>query len=326
MSAMTKEIYLAGGCFWGTEKYLSLIPGVVETEAGYANGKTAQPSYQEVCYQDSGHAETVKVVYRPEILKLEFLLALFYEVIDPTTLNRQGHDVGTQYRTGIYYVDDADASVIEVSLAALQQRYEQPLAIEVMRLLNYYPAEDYHQKYLDKNPQGYCHIGEDKFAKVRQASEQLIQYQPKAQDVLKRELTELQYNVTQHNATEPPFQNEYNDTFAEGIYVDITTGEPLFSSQDKFASGCGWPSFAKPLQKSVLTELSDTSYGMRRIEVRSKAGNAHLGHVFTDGPRERGGLRYCINSASLLFIPKDEMAAKGYGYLLPLLWPYASSR
>lgn len=314
-----KTIYLAGGCFWGTEKYLEQIEGVVSTEVGYANGQTENPSYEDVCYKNTGHAETVKVEYDANVLSLKDLLTLFYEVIDPTSVNRQGNDVGTQYRTGIYYIDEVDLPIIKESLKELKREYPVPLAIEVEPLSNYYPAEEYHQKYLDKNPGGYCHIGEAEFAKAKAMQAAKKPYQVKSKEELENTLTPLQYEVTQNSGTEPPFQNEYWQNFKEGIYVDITTGEPLFVSTDKFESGCGWPSFSKPISPDLVRELNDNSHGMQRIEVRSKTGDAHLGHVFPDGPRELGGLRYCINSASLKFIPKEEMAAKGYGYLLKLL-------
>jgi methionine-S-sulfoxide reductase len=161
-----KEIYLAGGCFWGTEKYFSLIKGVGETGVGYANGDTENPSYEDVCRRSTGHAETVKVIYDPALLSLEKLLSLYYEVIDPTSVNRQGADRGTQYRTGIYYIDEADKTEIDASIAELQKKYSKPIAIEVEPLRNYYPAEEYHQKYLDKNPGGYCHIGQDAFKRA----------------------------------------------------------------------------------------------------------------------------------------------------------------
>ena len=314
-----KTIYLAGGCFWGTEKYLSSLEGVVATEVGYANGRTENPSYEDVCYKNTGHAETVKVEYDPNVLPLGELLELFYEVIDPTSVNRQGNDVGTQYRTGIYYIDENDLPIIKESLKELKREYPVPLAIEVEPLNNYYPAEEYHQKYLDKNPGGYCHIGEEEFAKAKVFQATKKPYQVKSKEELKNTLTPLQYKVTQNSATEAPFQNEYYNNFKEGIYVDITTGEPLFVSTDKFESGCGWPSFSRPINPDLVQELKDSTLGMQRIEVRSKTGDAHLGHVFPDGPSELGGLRYCINSASLRFISKEEMAAKGYGYLLPLV-------
>lgn len=166
-----KEIYLAGGCFWGTEKYFSLVPGIVETEVGYANGITQNPTYEDVCYRNTGHAETVKVRYNPDKICLELILKLFYDVIDPTSVNRQGNDVGTQYRTGIYYIDKKDKDIILDSIKELQKSYTKPIAIEVMPLQNYYTAEEYHQKYLDKNPSGYCHIGRNKFEKAMQAKE-----------------------------------------------------------------------------------------------------------------------------------------------------------
>jgi len=308
-------IYLAGGCFWGTEKYFTLIKGVLETEVGYANGNTVNPSYEDVCHKNTGHAETVKVIYDNNLISLEKLLNLFYKVINPVSINKQGNDMGTQYRTGIYYTDEEDEGVIASSLNELQKKYEKPIAVEVLPLQNYYIAEEYHQKYLDKNPGGYCHIGQAEFDDVIETQSKMS-YKIKSKDDLKSSLTDMQYNVTQNNATEPPFKNEYYDNFKEGIYVDITTGEPLFTSKDKFESSCGWPSFSKPIQSYLLKELTDISHGMRRTEVRTENSDSHLGHVFNDGPRQLGGLRYCMNSASLFFIPKEEMNEKGYGDLL----------
>jgi len=307
---------LAGGCFWGLEEYLKSIRGVASTKVGYANGKTENPTYQEVCYNGTGHAEAVKIIFDEKVLPLDFLLELFYEAIDPTTLNRQGGDTGTQYRTGIYYTDLNDLPVIKHSLENLQKKYNEPIAIEALPLSNFYDAEEYHQKYLDKNPSGYCHIGKDKFKKAASAIVNPTQFSFLEEAELKKELTEIQYAVTQKNATEPPFKNEYWDNYKEGIYVDITTGEPLFSSSEKFESGCGWPSFSKPIDSFVVKEKSDISHSMIRNEVRSRVGDAHLGHVFDDGPRENGGLRYCINSASLRFVSKANMEQEGYGYLL----------
>ncbi|MGI6422682.1 MAG: peptide-methionine (R)-S-oxide reductase MsrB [Syntrophomonadaceae bacterium] len=312
------EIYLAGGCFWGLEKYMASIPGVISTQVGYANGRTANPSYEEVCYANTGHAETVKVEYDPKLLGLEFLLDLYYEVIDPLAVNRQGPDIGAQYRTGIYYLDKNDRPLIEASLDRLQKKYNMPIAIELKELENFYPAEEYHQKYLDKNPGGYCHIGRKHFERAAQARINPAAYPAPDPQKLAQDLSRVQYEVTRKNATEPPFRNEFWNHFQPGIYVDITTGEPLFSSRDKFASDCGWPSFSRPIDPEVLREKPDTSFGMHRTEVRSRAGDAHLGHVFNDGPRELGGLRYCINSAALRFIPLEEMEEAGYGYLLDL--------
>jgi len=316
---MNKEIYLAGGCFWGTEKYLESIQGVLETQVGYANGKTAGPSYEDVCRRNTGHAETVKVIYDPQRISLDDLLELYYDSVNPTSLNRQGADVGTQYRTGVYYVDAQDEAVIRASLGRLEKRIGKPVMIEVKPLANYYRAEEYHQKYLDKNPNGYCHISPEKIERVKRRTDGIKRYRRRTQEELGQTLTDMQYAVTQNSATEPPFRNEYYDNYRKGVYVDITSGEPLFLSSDKFDSGCGWPSFAKPIEGASVVELTDKSHGMLRTEVRSRLGDAHLGHVFEDGPKELGGLRYCINSASLKFIPVEEMEQAGYGQYLPLV-------
>lgn len=313
------EIYLAGGCFWGMEKYLASVRGVQATEVGYANGKTENPSYEDVCRRDTGHAETVRVAYDPAVVPLPFLLALYFDAVDPVSVNRQGGDHGTQYRTGIYYTDPADRPVIEQALSDLQTRCREPVAIELKPLENFFAAEAYHQRYLEKNPGGYCHIGPERFERAAQAVVNPASYAAPDPAALRERLTPLQYEVTQHSATELPFQNEFHNEFQPGIYVDVTTGEPLFSSADKFESGCGWPSFAKPIDPAVLREKPDATLSRMRTEVRSRVGDAHLGHVFTDGPKDRGGLRYCINSASLRFIPREMMEREGYGALTGLV-------
>jgi len=318
----TNTIYFAGGCFWGTEHFFKQIRGVVATEVGYANGNLENPSYRDVTTGTTGFAETVKVTYDPDIVDLDLLIDLYFKTIDPTSLNKQGNDVGTQYRTGIYYSNPADAALVVAKVKALGQQYHKSIAIETTPLKNFYDAETYHQDYLDKNPGGYCHIGPDLFELAKKANQQINQKFKKAnQATLKKELTPLQYNVTQNNATERAFDNAYWNEFRSGIYVDITTGEPLFVSTDKFESGCGWPSFSKPINQELIEEKSDASLGMKRTEVRSKTGDAHLGHVFNDGPQEKGGLRYCINSASLRFVPETEMRAQGYEKYLKLLHP-----
>lgn len=315
-----KEIYFAGGCFWGTEHFFKQIRGVTDTQAGYANGHIANPTYREVCTDTTGFAEAVKVEYDPSLITLEQLIDLYFKTIDPLSLNRQGPDKGTQYRTGIYYTDKQDASIVEKALKELASRYAAPVVVENELLRNFYTAEAYHQDYLEKHPDGYCHLSPELFELARRANAKPEKRFKKQNDaVLERTLTAIQYNVTRRNATEQPFTNEYWDEFREGIYVDITTGEPLFISTDKFESGCGWPSFSKPIDDSLIIEKEDRSHGMRRTEVRSKTGDAHLGHVFPDGPKATGGLRYCINSASLRFIPKEEMEKEGYGFYLPLL-------
>ena len=311
----SKTIYLAGGCFWGVEAYFQRIPGVMDAVSGYANGRTERPSYEDVVYRDTGHAETVRVTYDADRISLADILHYYFRIIDPTSLNKQGNDRGTQYRTGIYYTDSADMPVIEAALAQEQQKYPQKIVVENQPLQHFFDAEEYHQDYLAKNPNGYCHID------LRKADEPLPnkptsqknRYTKPSDAELKQNLTPLQYEVTQNSATERAFTHEYDREFAPGIYVDIVSGEPLFSSKEKFDSGCGWPSFTHPIAGDVVTEHEDVSYNMRRVEVRSKGADSHLGHVFPDGPRERGGLRYCINGASLRFIPLADMDKAGYG-------------
>lgn len=308
------EIYLAGGCFWGLEEYFSRISGVLQTSVGYANGQVETTNYQLI--KETDHAETVQVIYDEKAVSLREILLYYFRVIDPLSVNQQGNDRGRQYRTGIYYLEEADLPTINTVVREQELLIGRKIAVEVEKLRHYILAEDYHQDYLKKNPGGYCHID------VRDAEKPLIDaanYEKPSQAVLRENLSEESYRVTQESATEAPFSNAYDQTFEEGIYVDITTGEPLFFAKDKFASGCGWPSFSRPISKELIHYYQDLSHGMERIEVRSRSGNAHLGHVFTDGPQELGGLRYCINSASLRFIAKDEMEEAGYGYLLPYL-------
>lgn len=313
-------IHLAGGCFWGLEKYMSLINGVVRTSVGYANGITDHPTYEEVCSGKTGHAETVEVTYDADQISLSMILLMFFEAIDPTSLNRQGGDVGNQYRSGIYYTDPDDYEVISGELKKLGTKLKKPSVIEVRKLDSYFPAEEYHQKYLDKHPGGYCHIGPDRMKKAAETIVDPTLYKRKPVSVLQKELPDISYRVAMQNATEPPFKNEYWSNKEKGIYVDITTGEPLFSSNDQFESGCGWPSFSRPIDLGVITEKNDSSHFMSRIETRSRVGDIHLGHVFDDGPKKSGGLRYCINSAALRFVRLEDMDREGYGYLLPLLF------
>lgn len=313
-----QKIYLAGGCFWGTEKYLKSLEGVLTTTVGYANGSTEQTCYEEVC-NNSGHAETVEVIFDSDVLPLSELLKEFYRTIDPTCHYRQGMDVGIQYRTGVYYVEQSHKDIIAQSLKELQKQYQKPVVVENLPLQHFCKAEEYHQDYLTKNPNGYCHINFEKIAKQKSRIVDETKYHKPDKQTLKNRLTPLQYVVTQQNETEPPFDNLYYNEKRQGIYVDITTGEPLFISSDKYDSGCGWPSFTKPIDPNTIVEYDDLSHNMIRREVRSRCGNAHLGHVFEDGLKEKGGLRYCINSASLRFVPKEDMVKEGYEMFLKFL-------
>jgi peptide methionine sulfoxide reductase msrA/msrB len=321
-----KKIWLAGGCFWGLQAYLDRLHGVFDTNVGYANGNTTNPTYEQVCSQNTGHTETVFVQYDSQIISLATLLKYFFKVVDPTSLNRQGNDRGVQYRSGIYYQDPDDLTVISEMLAAEQKKYKTPVVVEVLPVANYTVAEEYHQKYLEKNPTGYCHIdisALDFDPGTKQNNNSITKptppYNKPDLNIIQNNLTPLQFQVTQQEGTEPPFQNEYYDNHKPGLYVDIVTGEPLFSSRDKFDSGTGWPSFTKPIAPASIVTKTDRSWLTTRIEARSRYGNSHLGHVFEDGPRDRGGLRYCMNSAALRFIPLEKMQEQGYGEFIPLI-------
>lgn len=311
-------IYLAGGCFWGLEKLMQSIPGVIDAQSGYANGTgKADAKYQTILGGKTGFRETVRVEYDPAKVSLDHLLLAYFYVIDPTVLNKQGNDTGTQYQTGIYYTNTQVQAVVE-RIVELERGRHKVFAVEVGPLKNYYPAEEYHQNYLDKNPGGYCHISPAKIKLLSSLKIDAGAYKKPAAETIRDKLTAEQFQVTQQNGTELPFHNEFWDKFAKGIYVDIVTGEPLFSSTDKYQSSCGWPAFTKPIEAPLLVERKDTSYGMVRTEVRSRSGDSHLGHVFTGDRESPNGVRYCINSASLRFIPYEQMEAEGYGYLLDL--------
>lgn len=307
MEKGVRDIYFAGGCFWGVEEFFSRLPGVVGVTCGYANGRSLNPTYGEVCSGATGHAETVHVRYDPAAVSLTDLIEGFFRIIDPVSLNRQGNDVGTQYRTGIYYADERDRPVIEEAMRREQEKHDLPLAVEAGPLENYSLAEEAHQKYLKKHPGGYCHIDLEKALRPPAA------YQRPSDTELKERLSPLAYEIVRHGATEPAFSGAYWNHKERGLYVDAASGEPLFSSSDKFDSGSGWPSFTRAIQPNAVTAHADNSFGMQRVEIRSRIGDSHLGHVFNDGPRERGGLRFCINSAALRFVPYEEMESAGYG-------------
>ena len=280
-------IYLAGGCFWGVEAFIARLKGVNSTEVGYANGRDLAPTYEKVCTGKTGHAETVKATYNPKIITLEEILENFFKIIDPYSKNRQGPDIGTQYRTGIYWQDPADRNIVMTFLNEKQKLTDKRIAVEAYPISSFYPAEGYHQKYLERNPQGYCHVDLN-----------LID------DEEFNHLSKEEYEITQLSLTEQPFSGKYDDFFEEGVYIDVVDGEVLFSSDDKFDSGCGWPAFSKPVSDDVIVKHRDFSHGTTRIEVRSAKSNSHLGHLFHDGPG--GSPRYCINSAALKFIPKKK--------------------
>lgn len=316
------EIVLAGGCFWGTQAYLKRLPGVLETEVGNANSLSPYPTYEEICTGATGAAEAVRVTYDSDLIPLPLLLEGYFRTIDPTSLNRQGGDRGTQYRTGIYWVSASDAPAIASALTKLERRVGKPLRVEARPLENFFPAEDHHQDYLDANPAGYCHVNltdAKDFVASHQADFAIAsqRYERPDDKTLQETLGPQAFAVTQKGATERAFSHPYDHLFDGGIYVDAASGEPLFSSKDKFDSGCGWPAFTRPITESSLMETMDTTLpGMPRTEVRSTAGQSHLGHVFEDGPAEFGGQRYCINGSALRFIPREQMEAEGYGYLL----------
>lgn len=333
----TKTIYLAGGCFWGLEAYMERVDGVVDAISGYANGNpnVKDPSYEQVI-AGSGHAETVKVVYDADKIDLETVLKYYFRVIDPTSLNKQGNDRGVQYRTGIYYTDAADRVVIDQALQQLKGKYSQKIVVEEKPLANFALAEEYHQDYLAKNPNGYCHIdlsladdkvqasGSSGTKKLTEATTVQQALDPKRyanfdNNALKNTLTKSQYDITQKSGTERAFSHEYDHLFAPGIYVDVVSGEPLFLSTHKYDSGCGWPSFWQPIAPQVITEHKDMAFNMERTEVRSRVADSHLGHVFNDGPKDKTGLRYCINGGALQFIPVDKMPQSGYGVFVDMV-------
>lgn len=312
-----REIYFAGGCFWGVEAYFERLPGVINVVSGYANGRTEHPTYQQVIYANTGHAETVQVLYDPSQISLDDLLWHFFRIIDPTSLNRQGNDVGTQYRSGIYTTNAEERAHVAYALSLLQQQYDKPVVIENEPIEHFYLAEEYHQDYLQKNPGAYCHVDLNLLNEPLQKPTPI--FEKPSDELLRDRLSEMQYHVTQNDGTERPFSHPYDELYEPGLYVDIISGEPLFSSADKYDSGCGWPSFVRPIHPNAVTEHLDTSFNMVRTEVRSRIADSHLGHVFPDGPRDRGGLRYCINGAALEFIPLDEMQERNYSLWIPLV-------
>lgn len=301
----------AGGCFWCMVAPFQQQPGVKRVVPGYTGGHKENPTYQQVVEGSTGHFEAIQITFDPHACSYSTLLDIFWQQIDPTDPGGQFHDRGESYRTAIFYHDENQRQLAETSKEALADsgRFDKPIATLVLPASAFYPAEEYHQDYYKKNP---LHYQAYRAGSGREAFIGSHWMKPYEEEDLKRRLTPRQYEVTQNAATEPPFRNEFWDHKEEGIYVDIVSGEPLFSSVDKFDSGCGWPSFTRPMLEHSIKQSVDRSHGMLRTEVRSKEAGSHLGHVFPDGPGP-GGLRYCINSAALRFIPKNRLDIEGYG-------------
>jgi len=322
------EAIFAGGCFWCMEPPYSFIDGVIDVSAGYTGGHVDNPTYNQVSSGRTGHYEAIRIIYDPEKVSYDKLLDIFWQNIDPTDDGGQFADRGTQYLTAIFYADEGQKAAAEASIKRLNEshKFNQPVATALLPAKKFYPAEEYHQDYYKKNPEHYNSYkvgsgragfikktwGDKKVTKTMTKTDWRNFHKPDKAE-LKEMLTDLQYSVTQKEGTEKPFNNEYWDNKKSGIYVDIVSGEPLFSSTDKYKSGTGWPSFVKPLVADNIVERVDKSWFAVRTEVRSKLADSHLGHVFNDGPQDRGGLRYCMNSASMRFIPAEELDAQGYG-------------
>lgn len=299
----------AGGCFWCMVSPFDEREGIKEIVSGYTGGVTENPSYKEVVSGQTGHREAVQIVYDPQVFLYKDLLELYWQQIDPTDSEGQFSDRGSAYTTAVYYHNEHQKAAAEASKKDLQEsgRFQKPIATEILPAQAFFPAENYHQDFYKRNNFRY-----ELYRRGSGRQEFLKKHWPKDTSHLKEKLTEMQYQVTQENGTEPPFENEYWNNEREGIYVDIVSGEPLFTSKDQYDSGCGWPSFTKPVMSASVKEKYDLSHRTTRVEVRSREADSHLGHVFEDGPG-KNGLRYCINSAALRFIPVEDLDQEGYG-------------
>lgn len=340
VSGEPATMLVAGGCFWCVEADLEKLSGVIEVVSGYAGGTTEHPTYEN--YADGGHREVVEVRYNPSVVSFEEILIAALKHMDPTDDDGSFHDRGEYYSPAFYYESDAQKQVIDALIAEVNEHgpYTKPLAIDVEQRPPFWPAEEYHQDYYKnglssvkyqyyRNASGRDdfiaeHWGTDTDPNLPWREESTVVNAPWASFTaptdteLKQRLTDIQYRVTQRGGTEPAFQNEYWDNEHAGIYVDIVSGEPLFSSTHKFDSGTGWPSFTRPIDYNMVTEHADYGLHLPRTEIRSAIAGSHLGHVFNDGPTELGGKRYCMNSAALSFIPKEELVDRGYGDYLHL--------
>lgn len=325
MISSLKKATFAGGCFWCMEPPFEKLDGVLEVISGYSGGMLKNPTYKEVTSGKTGHIEAVQILYDPSKITYGELLDVFWKQIDPTDEGGQFADRGSQYRTAIFYHNDKQKKVAEASKLNLEEsgRHEKKIVTKIQKYNSFYPAEDYHQDYYQTNSERFksykYHSGREGYLKgvwedemSPEIDKKLEGFEKPTDKALKEMLNPLQYQVTQKNGTERAFRNEYWDNKKEGIYVDVVSGEPLFSSLDKYASGCGWPSFTKLIEPENIVEKNDQSHSMDRTEVRSKYADSHLGHVFPDGPKPTG-LRYCINSAALRFIPVDDLEKEGYG-------------